>query len=478
MRESRVKRNASALLTQALAVGEISGIATNPLMLAALTVIHFNGGRLPDNRLELYEAIVRWLAESRKHLPGQPDWETRLERLRLLALGLQTSPGGRVRTLEVGVAADLLRPLLPMKDALRCLRFEESDSGILAARGESVEFPHLTFQEYLAALELADRDAEEIHETIWGKDRRLYSPEWREVMRFLAAILLRSGPGRANRLFDAVIKRTGMDLPERARTVALLWTLLGDLRRRDSDGNAVEFRITNQLYGQFVREMAGLFGDPDGAPDLDARTRAEAAEAWESLGDVSRLALPSDPNYWVDLGEFRIGRYPVTVWEYGKFVEAGGPEPALWKEQLLWPQRPVVYVDWQQAVDYCEWAGVALQKSEQWEFAAAGKEGREYPWGAEAPDSAEGPKVERANFEDRVGRLTPVGLFPSGNTPDGVSDLAGNVWEWTFSDYDERSKVVRGASFYSVAGRLRAAYRVRYPPGDWDVLIGFRCIRE
>ncbi len=160
------------LLTQALAVGEISAIATNPLMLAALTVIHFNGGRLPDNRLELYEAIVRWLAESRKHLPGQPDWETRLERLRLLALGMQTSAGGRVRTLEVGVAADLLRPLLPVKDALRCLRVEESDSGILAARGESVEFPHLTFQEYLAALELAGRDAEEIHKTIW-KDRRL-----------------------------------------------------------------------------------------------------------------------------------------------------------------------------------------------------------------------------------------------------------------------------------------------------------------
>ena len=297
-------------------------------------------------------------------------------------------------------------------------------------------------------------------------------------MRFLAAILRRSGPGRANRLFDAVIEPTGMDLAERARTVALLWTLLGDLRRRDSDGNAIEFRIANPLYGQFVREMAGLFADPDGAADLDARTRAEAAEAWESLGDVSRLALPSDPNYWVDLGDFRIGRYPVTVWEYGKFVEAGGRNPALWKRQMFWPQRPVVGVDWQEAVDYCEWAGVGLQKSEQWEFAAAGREGREYPWGFEAPKSPEGQRAERANFDFRVGRVTPVGLFPSGSTPDGVSDLAGNVWEWTYSDFDETSKVVRGASFYLDAWWLRTAQRNLDRPDARSFDIGFRCIRE
>ena len=456
------------LLNQALAASEISAIAKNPLMLAALTVIHFNGRRLPDNRLDLYEAIVRWLAESRRHR----DWETRLERLRMLALGMQTWPGGRVRSLEMGEAATLLSPLLPMKDALRCLRVEEADSGILAARGENVEFPHLTFQEYLAALELAGQDAREIHRIIW-EERRLYSPDWREVMRFLAAILRRSGTALANRLFDGVIDRTGAGLAERARTVALLWTLLGDLRRRGNDGSVIGFRVANPRYEQFVREMEGLFVDVEGAAGLDAKTRAEAAEAWESLGDVSRLWLPSSPDYWVDLGEFGIGRYPVTVWEYGKFVEAGGKAPFWdWEEQLLWPQRPVVYVDWQQAVDYCKWSNARLPTSEQWELAAAGSEERKYPWGSEEPDE------ERANFADRVGRVTPVGLFPKGDTPEGVSDLAGNVWEWTRSDYDKDSKVVRGGAFGDYGGALRSACRVRNRPGYRYGNAGFRCVRE
>jgi hypothetical protein len=400
-------------------------------------------------------------------LPGKADWQSRLENLRLLALGMQTLAGGRLRSLEVGDAAELLSPPLAMKDALNCLRVEEADGGILAARGEYLGFVHLTFQEYLAALEMADLDTQEIHETIW-KDRRLYSPEWREVMRFLTCILRKAGPKRVQRLFDAIIERTGGTLTERARTVALSGTLLRDLR---------EFRIANPRYETFVRQMAGLFGFPDAAPDLDARTRADAAEEWERLADVSVLPLPSSPAYWVDLGKFRIGRYPVTVFEYGKFIEAGGQEPYEWEEQSLWPRRPVVGVNWQQAVDYCEWAGCRLATSGEWELAAAGKEGREYPWGSEKPDDSDKPGPQRANFEWRVGRVTPVGLFPAGNTPEGIADLAGNVWEWTGTDYDAESKVVRGGAFFGNARALRAAFRGWFHP-EYRAFIGFRCVRE
>jgi hypothetical protein len=283
-------------LNEALRVRDISAIAKNPLMLAALTVIHFNGGRLPDNRLELYESIVRRLAEARQNLPGQPDCETRLERLRLLAFGMQDWPGGRVRSLEVDEAVFMLRPLLSPQDALRCLRVEEFDSGIVATRKEGIEFWHLTFQEYLAAVELAGRNLLEIHKTIW-EDRRVTS-EWREVMRFLAAILRRLSSTRANWLFDDVIAGTGDNLAERARG-------------------------------------------------------------------------------------------------------------------------------------------------------------------------------------DRVGRVTPVGLFPSGNTPDGVSDLAGNVWEWTRSDYALGSdKVLRGGSWIVGASYLRAVDRNTINPARRYDYIGFRCIRE
>jgi hypothetical protein len=335
-------------------------------------------------------------------------------------------------------------------------------------RDEKLEFVHLTFQEYLAALELAGQDPAEIHDTIW-RDRRLYSPEWREVMRFLTCILRKAGPKRVQRLFDAIIERTGGTLTERARTVALSGTLLRDLR---------EFRIANPRYETFVRQMAGLFGFPDAGPDLDARTRADAAEEWERLADVSALPLPSSPDYWVDFGKFRIGRYPVTVFEYGKFVEAGGEEPDRWEEQSLWPHRPVVRVNWRGAVAYCGWAGCRLATSEEWELAAAGKEGRKYPWGSEEPDDSEKPGPQRANFGIRVSRVTPVGLFPAGNTPEGVADLAGNVWEWTGTNYDAVRKVVRGGAFFDFARVLRAAYRNWYHPEGRDDDIGFRCVRE
>ena len=114
-----------------------------------------------------------------------------------------------------------------------------------------------------------------------------------------------------------------------------------------------------------------------------------------------------------------------------------------------------------------------MPTDEQWEAAARGKTGRIFPWGEENPDEY------RANYANIVGAPTSVGLFPDGDTPEGVADMAGNVWEWTQSDFDkEGNKSVRGASFDDDATDLRAADRDRYGPDSWVYNLGFRCVRE
>jgi len=128
-------------------------------------------------------------------------------------------------------------------------------------------------------------------------------------------------------------------------------------------------------------------------------------------------------------------------------------------------------VTWHEAQDYCKWAECTLPTEEQWEAAARGAEGRIFPWGPDEPDEY------RANFGEKVGAPTPVGMFPDGDTPGGVSDMAGNVWEWTRSDFD-KAKCVRGASFNHVAIFLRAASRDWSAPVYWFDYLGFRCVRE
>ena len=224
------------------------------------------------------------------------------------------------------------------------------------------------------------------------------------------------------------------------------------------------------------------------------KTRVAQAEALDEASQA-RLPTPDQPEYWVlikagvypvgddsystlpeksvRLAAFRIGRYPVTVWEYGKYLEATGSKaPPKWEEQQKHPGRPVVRVSWKEARSYCTWAKCQLPTEQQWEAAARGFEGRPYPWGDQEADE------HRANFGNKVGAPTPVGLFPDGNTPEGVADMAGNVMQWTGSSFDQNTRSVRGSNFYKNDRELSAANRCSFEPDYWNDGLGFRCVRE
>lgn len=211
------------------------------------------------------------------------------------------------------------------------------------------------------------------------------------------------------------------------------------------------------------------------------------------------------PQHTVHLPEYWICKTPVTNAHYLAFVQASGHEPPQHWENGRIPQgkenHPVVYVSWHDAVAFCRWvteqwqaldqsAIIRLPSEAEWEKAASwetSKQGqgrkRIYPWGDEPPDA------KHCNFNRNVGDTTPVGQYPAGASPYGLLDCAGNVWEWTSSQFkaypyaagdgredvnDAAPRVLRGGSWLFV----RAAFRYRLFPAFVYDYVGFRCVRS
>lgn len=208
------------------------------------------------------------------------------------------------------------------------------------------------------------------------------------------------------------------------------------------------------------------------------------------------------PRHRVELNPFSLDRTEVTVNEYALFLTyAGGARhydpsmPIDPVESGYLPveghgELPIHNVTWSDADTFCRWAGKRLPSEAQWEFAAAGPDAREYPWGDDGPNCRKVNYFTGASYcEDG---LRPVGSTPLGETPDGVGDLGGNVAEWTADRYgayeasDEPTvdpvgpqagdrRVVRGGSYVEGSRWLRSSARWAADPDRRSPAIGFRC---
>jgi formylglycine-generating enzyme required for sulfatase activity len=167
----------------------------------------------------------------------------------------------------------------------------------------------------------------------------------------------------------------------------------------------------------------------------------------------------------VDVGAFELSRTPVTNEQYAAFaadVGAGAP-----------PDHPVVLVDWHEASAFCAWAGGRLPTEAEWEKAARGTDGRTFPWGDEEDES-------RAAIGGGMkhGTTSPVGSHAAGASPYGLLHMAGNVWEWTSTEYPTGERIVRGGSFASPGlAWARCAMRSHSRPQRRQAHLGFRVAR-
>lgn len=214
------------------------------------------------------------------------------------------------------------------------------------------------------------------------------------------------------------------------------------------------------------------------------------------------------PVHTVYLDAFWIDQYEVTNKQYQACVDAGTCEPPSSASSYTHPSYygnsefdnyPVLYVSWDKANRYCEvWAGGDLPTEAQWEKAVRGPSTgsgteRIYPWGNEAPNDG------LLNYNSSVGDTTEVGKYPSGKSPYGAYDMAGNVWEWVNDYYqgdyyamlgDSASnpagpvsgeyRVLRGGAWYDSDSNVRSAYRFRGDPTYTPTYFsfGFRCSRS
>lgn len=435
----------------------------------------------------------------------------------------------------------------PWEKANIFLEYVDQRAGILVGRGGLEKtvyaFPHRTFQEYFAGTYLTKRRE--------GFDRELlkkleHGDYWQVAAQLGLEDLLHNAqmPNLALNAAYALCPNTAIAEHEQALWRGILWSAhfaeeIGQERiKADTLANGGQSYL-DRLIKNLVKLLEhGL---------LPARERAEAGFVLGKLGDPREgvCALPplwvelpggkfmmgSDegrdnekPPHEVELSPFKISKYPITNAQFEIFMNEGGYQNEKWWSKEGWkyrqkenweqpryweneafnlPNQPVVAVSWFEAEAFCNWLSekskeqkangkqiIRLPTEAEWEFAARGREGRKFPWGKDEPTP------EHANYEQsQIGRQTAVGIYSQGATPEGIFDLAGNVWEWCLDFYDEKYyaackkagvvkdplctkeswwRIQRGGAYYSDADGLRGSGRVLSFPVIWLRNYGFR----
>jgi formylglycine-generating enzyme required for sulfatase activity len=175
----------------------------------------------------------------------------------------------------------------------------------------------------------------------------------------------------------------------------------------------------------------------------------------------------------------------VSVADFRAFAAATSRQMPRQPEWYATNTHPVVNVMWDEAREYCEWGGGRLPSEEEWEFAArGGLDGRLFPWG----DVFTGQAVARHEFPGEIYKFTaPAGALPPNGY--GLHDMAGNVWEWTASEYrpshatdpqsDRDLRTIKGGGWDNSARRLRVSERTALSrAGRHNLYVGFRCVRS
>ena len=229
----------------------------------------------------------------------------------------------------------------------------------------------------------------------------------------------------------------------------------------------------------------------------------------KGLPDIDWVKIPAgdylygEDNKKQTLETFYISRYPITHRQHQTFIDDGGYKNlTFWKnlkkpdiKPARWNQdnRPRETVSWFEAIAFCRWLSqrinltVNLPTEQQWEKAASGSKGLNYPWGNSYLTGYANINETYTNIGKwHLKQTCAVGVFPHNASPDSVMDMSGNVWEWCLNQYhdtdnisikdNQKLRVLRGGSWGDYPGFARSAYRLRGGPGGRYNDAGFRVV--
>jgi formylglycine-generating enzyme required for sulfatase activity len=547
LNNEEAKGRASLLITAIERSERLAELAERPLLLTLMASLHaWRGGSLPEKREQLYADAVELLLdqwESPKVVrdaSGQPilqqssiaEW-LRVDKsvvrweLNQLAFEAHRDQPQLVGTADISqerLVADLMRIARNKEvNPLQIEAYIRDRAGLLAARGDGVyTFPHRTFQEYLAACHLTDFGFPDAAADLLRADPQ----RWREAVLLAGSKAARGTSAAAWFLAEALCFREVAVMKDGGNFDADCWgallagqTLLENERERlgqVSERNAPRLKRFRQWLLLIVVE--GLL------PPVDRALAGECLSVFGDARDLEELVpvpegkffMGNDrdkdarPKHEVFLPGFKIGRYPVTNSQYRAFINATGR--TWYFSKGLRPEYancPAESVEWYDARAFCEWLTVEWRKAgrifgdeivrlpteAEWEKAARGTGGRDYPWG----DSWEEGRCNTS--ESKIGGTCAVGMFPGGASPYGCLDMAGNVWEWTSSlwgknfgkpDFkypyrpddgrenldagNEILRVLRGGSWNRDQYFARCAGRYWDCPYNWHDYVGFRVV--
>lgn len=486
---------------------DIQELIDNPMLLTSMCILFNNGGRLPQDRHDLYERMVENVLHHR--FATQATREMHAIELGVIAYSMHTGEGlgeSRITPEAEALYSDVDRSLSHYKEVSRyseegflgvsqtreCLL---SESGLLLpAEAKRASFYHFSIQEHLAALQFLDREEADL---VSAFVKRSAVKEWQHTLSFAFGAYLARFKGRSKpvRLVEELIERMAMDDVRLHVVIADCLEVLRGREIRLADAAEQKFRqgclaaIENEIEIQ-DRHLLGLalgwLGDPRVEVDLRNRdsllkpfVRIEAGEYAYQRGRV-RITKP-----------YYLSRYPVTNSQYALFIKDGGYQAKkYWTEEgWLWiteqsiheplfrdhprcncPNQPVVGVSWYEADAFSRWANGHLPTEVEWEVAARGQDGRDFPWGNNWEDG-----ICNSMTSDLL-MASAVGLFPRSRAKDiGIEDLAGNVWEWCANE-ECSLRVYVGGCFYNAARYCRSSDRDLYglPPYHREADIGFR----